>query len=287
MVDEAPSDVRRRERNPIGALTRVLSAMVELDADSVGVRDLARHLDSPPSSLQRTLEAAQESGLVTSSPSGGWELGWEFFRLSTLAQRRRPFAAAGPVLERLRDVSGETAVLTVYDPGRRRRMFVDSAASHHSIRFVPELFSWLPMHAGATALAILAHRSETERQAVYDDGMPSLTPRTLVVPGDVERALAGVRDLGYSVSDDEVNLGAVAVAAPIRTLAGVTSSIGVILPRQRFEPIAREGLAVLVREAAGELEHRFGDPSESLRALVGGANRGERQDPRDELKRNA
>lgn len=286
MVDKAPTDTRRRERNPIGALTRVLSAMVELDSDPVGIRELARHLNSPPSSLQRTLEAAQESGLVTSH-SGGWELGWEFFRLSTLAQRRRPFAVAGPVLERLRDVSSETAVLTVYDPGRRRRMFVDSAASHHSIRFVPELFSWLPMHAGATALAILAHRPETERQAVYDDGMPSLTPRTMVVPADIERALSSVRDLGYSVSDDEVNLGAVAVAAPIRTLAGVTSAIGIIVPRQRFEPIAREGLAVLVREAAGELEQRFGDPSESLRAIVGGANRGKRQDPRDELKKNA
>ena len=143
------------------------------------------------------------------------------------------------------------------------------------------------MRAGATALAILAHRSESERQAVYDDGMPSLTARTLVVSSDVERALAGIRDLGYAVSDDEVNLGAVAIAAPIRTLAGVTSAIGVILPRQRFEPIAREGLAVLVREAAGELEHWFGDPSESLRALVGGASRGGRQGVPEELQRNA
>lgn len=268
-MNQSSSDARRRERDPVGALVRLLAELVESDGTPMGIRDLARSIGVPPSSLQRTLDAARATGLVASTSSGQWSLGWEFFRLATLGHRHQPFAVAGDILHRLCEVSGETSVLTVYNPGNGQRMFVDSVASRHSIRFVPELYLWMPMHAGATALSILAHRPREERDALYAGGLDELTPRTLTVPGDIENALGLIRSSGYAVSDDEVNLGGVAVAAPIETAAGVTSSVGVILPRQRYDPLAREGLIALVREAASELSRLLGDPSQSLRATVG------------------
>ena len=83
----------QRERNPIAALTRVLDAMATMDQPTVGVRELARMLGAPPSSVQRTLESAEELGLVAAA-EGQWELGWELFRLASIVQARHPYQGA-------------------------------------------------------------------------------------------------------------------------------------------------------------------------------------------------
>ncbi|GGH47012.1 IclR family transcriptional regulator [Microbacterium album] len=243
---------RRRERNPIASATRVLSALAEAP-DAVGVRELARLLGSPASSVQRTLEAAADSGLVR-SVDGRWELGWEFHRLAALSQQRQPFRIAGPVLRALSDRTGETALLAVYDPGRRRRMFVAQAeAEGHAVRFVPELYAWLPMHAGASALAILAYLPAEERRRVAESGLPALTDTTITSVGALEIALERVRAEGVAVSRDQVNLGASGVAAPLRTRGGVAASLAVIVPNQRFDDATEAALRVAVAESAETL----------------------------------
>jgi DNA-binding IclR family transcriptional regulator len=238
--------------------------MAEREASSFGVRELARLLDSPPSSVQRTLESAQEVSLVSPGGAGQWELGWELFRIASLAQRKQPFGAATTILAELSEQTGETAVLAVYDRQRAGRMFVATSSSKHSVRFVPELFSWLPMHAGATALAILAHRPESERQSIYDKGLPALTKTTLTSPRDLERVLVEVLDKGFAVSHDEVDLGASALAAPVFSITGVTSSIAVIAPRQRFDEALERTLESHVVEAAARLGRRLGHPGAGL-----------------------
>jgi len=254
--DDTAAPSGRRERNPIASLARVLGALVDSPATGLGVRELARSLSTPASSVQRTLDAAGVSGLVAQDASGSWHLGWEFFRLSALGQRHHPFAEARPILERLRDDTGETAVLTVYDRFRGERMFVDSVASKFSIRFVPDVLAWLPMHAGASSHAILAFRPDDEKQAVIERGLSALTARTPHTVSELEGTHQRVRTRGYAVSDDEVNLGAVGVAAPIWVGGEVTSSIGVILPRQRFHPDLESGLTEQVIAAARDLQER-------------------------------
>lgn len=253
-----------RERNPIAALTRVLGAMAAMDQQTVGLRELARMLGAPPSSVQRTLESAEELSLVASS-GGQWELGWELFRLASIVQAKHPFQGAATVLDELSARTGETALLVVYDARRRERMFAAASQSRQSVRFVPELFSWLPMHAGASALAILAYRPDEERQALYAQGAPPVTPTTS--PEAVESALDEVRRNGYAVTHDGVYLGASGVAAPIFTGSAVTSSVAVIVPKQRFNDAHEAAIVVHVKAAAQSLEQRLGDPSSGLTAV--------------------
>jgi DNA-binding IclR family transcriptional regulator len=250
----------RRERSPIAAVVRVLGALAEYDGPSVGLRELARILDTPPSSVQRTLEAAEEVSLVSAAGKGHWELGWELYRIAAIAQSKRPFQGVLPILEQLAGQTAETALLTVYDPRHAARMFVAAAPSKHHVRFVPELFSWMPAYAGASALAILAFRPEAERQRVYADAARFADRVPAPSPAKIERALAKIRAQGYAVSHDEVNLGASAVAAPVASRGGVNCSVVVIAPNQRFDS-APEGLMVSsVVDAAEAVSRRIGDP---------------------------
>ncbi len=207
--------------------------MVESESSSFGVRELARMLDAPPSSVQRTLESGAAVSLVSASESGQWELGWELYRIASLAHRKRPFLAVAELLDELRELTGETAFLAVYDAQRRQRMYIAMSPSRRSVQFVPQLFTWLPLHATASAMAILAHLPEEERRHLYDLGLPLFARRRLAPP-KLERTMASIRSDGYAVSRDQADVGASAIAAPVWTAGIVQGSVGIAVPNQRF-----------------------------------------------------
>ena len=248
-----------RERNPIASIVRVLDAMVESEASSFGVRELARALGAPPSSVQRTLEAGAAVSLVSASATGQWELGWELYRIASLAQRKRPFLAVAELLDELSDLTGETAFLAVYDPQRHERMYVATSPSRRSVQFVPLLFTWLPLHATASAMAILAHRPEEERRDVYKQGLP-LFARHRQTPAKIEKLLASIRSEGFALSRDQADVGASAIAAPVWTAGSVQGSVGGAVPNQRFNEATDGHLASQVTRTAEVISRRLGDP---------------------------
>ncbi len=233
--------------------------MVESEASSFGVRELARTLGAPPSSVQRTLEAGSTASLVSPSASGQWELGWELYRIATLAQRKRPFLAAAQLLDELSERSGETAFLAVYDSQRQERMYVAASPSSRSVQFVPQLFKWLPLHATASVIAILAHRTEEERRDIYERGLPLFAGQRQTA-AQIERRMASVRADGFAVSRDQADVGASAIACPIRTAGHVQSSIGIAVPNQRFDEATEGNLAGEILRVAEVISLRLGDP---------------------------
>lgn len=250
---DTDTEESRRERNPIASATKLVAALSEHVEDAVGVRELARILDLTASSVQKTLERAAEAGLVAALPDGRWTLGWELYRVAANARKKLPFGNVQPVLDSVRDASAETAVLTVYDPGRGERMFVAASESRYSVRFVPPLMQWLPIHVGATALAILAFRPEAERRAlIVQSGISDREQRSLMT------ALEEIRRGGSAVSHDQVNIGGSAIAVPVQSRGGVSASVGVIMPKERFESADLLKLGQVLQGAAAQISGAVG-----------------------------
>ena len=76
---------------------------------------------------------------------------------SRLAAAKAPIrqAALHP-MRRLVDACNETALLGIYDRTRQQMIFVVTVESTHELRVVTPLNRWLPIHVGASGLAILA-----------------------------------------------------------------------------------------------------------------------------------
>jgi DNA-binding IclR family transcriptional regulator len=126
---------------------------------------------------------------------------------------------------------------------------------------VPDLFTWMPAYAGASATAILAFRPEAEQDAVRAAADAFSAFAAAPDPADLKAALQQIRERGYAISHDEVNLGASAVAAPVRSSSGaITSSVAVIAPNQRFDQASQEAVITSVVEAANAVSRRIGDP---------------------------
>lgn len=241
---------------------RLLGAMLESEGqEPVGVRELARRLDAPPSSLQRTLAAARDASALSTTRDGKWRIGWEMYRIAALLRDRDPFAECQPELDGLARDLDETVVLTVLDVDMGQRMFVACSETRRAVRFVPTLYTWLPAFAGATGMAAVSTLEPSVRQSLFARTPAEALPPRLDRETDLEQTCKAITRDGYALSRDEVDLGASSVAVPVPGGQGAPCALGLIAPAQRFdEPDERTlqrliGVARYLSTQLGALQH--------------------------------
>ncbi|MEU9015353.1 IclR family transcriptional regulator [Streptomyces sp. NPDC048479] len=119
----------------------------------------------------------------------------------------------------------------------------------------------LPLHASSLGKVLLAFGTATVESAL-DAGLDAYTRHTLVVPEELSRALAEIREIGWAAEVQEMSMGEAGVAAPIRGHGGlVVGSIGVSGPIERVcDARGRPQLALitLLREAARAISRDLG-----------------------------
>jgi DNA-binding IclR family transcriptional regulator len=252
------------ERDPVGKAVAVLLALSDQPKGQWSVRQLARELETSPATVHRIFATFEARHLLTRASDGGYLPGAELFRLSRcLWDRYSPVGLVRPYVRALAEQSGEAVLLGAYDSTRRELMFIDSVQAAHPLHYEIAMYRWLPVHSGATGLAILASLPAAERHAIYQAGLPKVTPATLVSEPELEEACARTREQGYALTVGQRVTGAVALAAPIFGAEGsVFGVIGVAVPERRFDP-ARE--AVLARGVI--------DAATSVAAALAGAGR--------------
>ncbi len=269
-----------KQRDALGKALRVLGRMVEAAASGKqwGVRELAESLELSPATAHRVLLDLAAHGLVQRHEgSGPYELGLEFCRLALKVQAGFALRNAGiPVMQALVADCNETAFMGLYDPFRLQMMFVAVVNSSNPLRYIVPVHEWVPVHAGASGLAIMAFLPDEERRAILaQTPLVRLTERTITDPDMLERELEQVRVRGYAVSRGQRNVGAVAVAAPIWGPDGkVKSDLIVSLPEYRFSAKMESALARLVIQHAKLITERLGARAPAPRQQVARGRRG-------------
>lgn len=256
---EAVAGSPDRQRHPLARGIEILTLMVDGGKQSYGVRELGGLLGVSASTAHRLLGDLEELGMVSRSETGNYRLGLEFLRLAWTASSRFPLRdAARDVLADLAERSGESSFFGVYNSQRRQMMFAVSVESPHPLRYTVPQGVWLPLHAGASGLAILAFLPPEVREEIVRSGLDALTDRTLVDAGRLAERLARIREDGYALSHGERIDGAIAIAAPVLGPADtVIGDVGITIPESRFNAATAADLAALVRESAARLTSRF------------------------------
>ncbi|MDO4718102.1 MAG: IclR family transcriptional regulator C-terminal domain-containing protein, partial [Propionibacteriaceae bacterium] len=162
--------------------------------------------------------------------------------------------AAGPVLNRLRDITGESAQLF----RRQGEIRICAAAAERpaGLRDTIPVGSQLTMSAGSAAQVLLAWEE------------PDRVSRTLQQASFSAVALAGVRRRGWAQSAAEREPGVASVSAPVRSPSGkVIAAVSVSGPIERLSRQPGRLHAAAVMAAAERM-------SEVLRRSSGSEPRG-------------
>jgi DNA-binding IclR family transcriptional regulator len=140
-----------------------------------------------------------------------------------------------PFMHALCDKYEENIDLTVLDGADV--VFINILEGPHRVKLAAAIGQRLPAYATASGKAILGFLPEKSIRSIIELGTPQLTPRTLSTKEQLLANLKSVRELGFSISEQELEEQVNAVAAPILDQHNQPiASIAIAGPAYRLTP---------------------------------------------------
>lgn len=224
----------------VGVLDKAMAVLATLEMGPATLSQLVTATGLARPTAHRIAVALEHHGLVDRDDAGAFVLGRRLPDLAAAAVGDRLVAAAGPVLLRVRDATGESAQMF-----RRQgpdRVCVAAAERQSGLRDTIPVGQVLPMHAGSAAQVLLA----------WEDA-DRLT-RALPHARFSAATLSGVRRRGWAQSVGEREPGVASVSAPVRSPRGrVIAAVSVSGPIERLTRQPGRLHAADVVAAAAEL----------------------------------
>ncbi len=238
---------------------KVLDCFSPKDTE-LGVTEISRKLGLHKSTTHRLLEALKSYGFIAQDAENEkYHLGLKLFELGSRAVARLDIRErARPVLEQLVAETGETAHLCVLDQGEV--LYLEKVESQQTLRIPSRIGQKNPAHCTAVGKALLACLPEEELESLIRlKGLKRYTKNTIIIPGELKRELAAVRNRGFSVDNEEIEEGLKCIGAPVRDYTGkVVAAISIAGPAFRMTENKVESLARSVATAARTLSERMG-----------------------------
>jgi DNA-binding IclR family transcriptional regulator len=176
---------------------------------------IARRTGLPMTTVHRLATELRAHGALELTEDGTYRIGpwlWELGTLATHSARLRELAM--PFMEDLYEATHENVQLAVLDG--YDALFIERIRGPRSVPIVSRVGGRLPLHATGVGKALLAFAPTQVIEEVIARGLQRLTPHTMTDPDALRRCLAEIRRVGYAVTREEMTLGTVSVAAPIR-----------------------------------------------------------------------
>jgi IclR family transcriptional regulator, acetate operon repressor len=246
----------------VQSVDRALQIIETLAEDDEGYRlsDLAVRTGLSTSTAHRLLTTLEKRRFVQfDRAESKWHVGAQSFAVgATFTRRRNVVAQAVPYLRKLRDRTRETANLAVVDD--EAIIVLTRLESREIMRSLTKVGGRVAMVASGVGKAVLATYSDAEVGAIIrHHGMPRLTEKSIVRPGDLFRELAAIRRQGYAVDDEEACMGLRCIAAVVyNDCSEPLAAISVSGMTSRVSDDRLPDLGKAVREVAAELTAALG-----------------------------
>ncbi len=219
----------------------------------LGVQELARALDTSPSTVSRLLAALENRGYVTQDDSSGrfrlglraLELGYRFADTDDL------MIHAAPHVDALARQLKLTTELYVLDGNQMIRYMTAHAPSGQGMlggsRFYP--------YRSAAGKILLAYLPTEELDALISadhSGTPPLV-------SELKREFATARQWGYASDDEHAGVGKRSIAVPVRNaLSGVVAALSVSGPVSRLSDTDMPNILEVIFDRAYEFSRSLG-----------------------------
>ena len=217
---------------------------------------LARRTGMPMTTVLRLANELRAVGALELDDHGVYRLGGWLWELGTLAASRSTLREiALPYMQDLYEATHENVQLAVLDG--YDALMVDRIRGPKSVPILSRPGGRLPLHATGVGKVLLAYSEPAFVDEVIARGLSRMTPFTITDGAAMRRSLAEVRDRGYSVTKDEMTIGAVSVGAPIfGPDDGVAGAVSIVVATRGADPPT---LAPAVRAVASGLSRRVSE----------------------------
>jgi DNA-binding IclR family transcriptional regulator len=236
---------------------KVLQVLTSFTPDRpvVTVDAIAKGVKVPLSTAYRYIALLREVGLVTDDGHGGYHLSPRMVELARASRAAFSFIeVALPVMEKLRDASGESVILVrrVGDAA----ICIERAESAQRMRLSFEVGASYPLHRGASPKLLLAYMVDRERND-YIARARKIDADLRRRSGPFNEELTNIVRQGWSESSEEITPGVWAAAAPVVEGTRLAAALSVAGPAFRLTERQRTRIIALTRRAADEISEQL------------------------------
>lgn len=243
---------------PLQSVDRALETL-ELLAEhgESGVTEVADLLGVHKSTASRLLSALEARRMVEQGGERGrYRLGGGVLALAgAVAGQMDLVRAARGVCEALAEQVGETVNVAIADDGDV--VNVDQARGGAALSTQNWVGERTPAHATSSGKVLLAFGALPRPSG--RGLLPRFTDRTITDRRALAAELDAVVEHGHAVADGELEIGLLAIAAPVRDAGGsVVAAISASGPGYRLDEARRAAVTADLVAAADEVSHRLG-----------------------------
>ncbi len=262
------NDKEQNRNHSVQVLNRCF-AIWEAIANNQGEASLAtlsKVLAIPHSTIHRILASLIQLGYVEQNPQNGYyRLGLKILRFSNIILEKLDLRKIGQMhLHELMQTTGETANLVVLDGDEV--VYVEKAESQASVRVFSLIGKRAPVHTTGAGKILLSEMAQPDIIGILKrKGMSKLTSYSIDTIQTFLDELELVRKQGYAFDNEECELGARCIAAPVRNHLGrIIASMSISGPVNRMSPARIDELIPIVTKNALSLSLTLGFSEELL-----------------------
>jgi len=229
--------------------SRVLRVLDAFSAEhpDLSLSEIGRRTGLPLATVHRLVGELVTWGALERDGRGRYCVGLRLWEVAALAPRGLGLRdIAMPFLEDLYEATHENVQLAVLDG--TDVVYLERISGRNAVPVLTRVGGRWPAHATGVGLVLLAYAPVEAQERYLAGPLAVFTGKTIADPARLRRALAEVRHRGFAVSDGQVTLDALSVAAPIRGSGNdVVAALSIVVRRGTTEPAT---LAPAVRTAA-------------------------------------
>lgn len=245
----------------VKSAARVLELMEYLAgcSEPVMLKDISRELGFPKSSAHALAQTLVSRGYAIQDATERYVLVHASRHGSALrAREARLLSAAHPVMEQLRENSGETVIISVRT-GRGEVRRLAKCVSRQVVRYDVDLDAPSEAYCTATGRILLAYWDEASVEAYLSrKQIVAYSPTTITDVAALWTILSKVRAQGFAVNDQEYVTGSTGIAAPVRDREGaVIAALNIGTLTSRFHERRHEIIEAVI-ESAVRISRRLG-----------------------------
>lgn len=195
----------------LGKIVEILDAF-SFARPSMTLGDIQHTTGLPMSTVQRLVGNMTTQGLLDRS-GDRFSIGARVaFWAATATRNLDVLAVVQPVLDRLRDQTGETAAF--FRREREFRVCVALAETLHSLRREMHVGKIVPLTAGSAGRILLAYEPDIIDQTVATP-IEAVTAATVTDPAELRALIDRARDDGYAITVGERDSAGSGISAPV------------------------------------------------------------------------
>lgn len=247
--------------NLIQSVDRALR-MLELFSSQnreLGVTEISKLLGVHKSTAFSIIGTLKNRGFLRQNfENSKYSLGLRILELgNTLEQSMEIRAIAKPEVEKMVNEYKETVHLVVAERGEV--VYIDKIESPSAIQILSHVGKRNPMHATGVGKCLLAYLNDDEAEKILSKKLKKYTDNTITDYERLKDELLKIRDRGYSIDDEEMEMGLKCIAAPIRDRSGVVvAAISLSGPSMRLGKERVNELIEPVKQTALNISRELG-----------------------------